>query len=141
VLRAVLEGEQVGTWFVAQPRRYEARRLWIGFALVPHGRVHVDDGAVAALVRGGTSLLSVGVTGVEGDFVPGDAVEIAAPDGRIVARGLVSYEAGELKRIAGRRTADAAEELGPRYAREVVHRDNLVVLETIGAGPGDRGTP
>ncbi|MFN2556215.1 MAG: glutamate 5-kinase [Nitriliruptorales bacterium] len=128
VVEEAVDGAAVGTWFVAQPRRLEARRLWIGFALNPHGRVHVDAGAVAALTRGGTSLLAVGVTGVEGTFSPGDAVEVVGPDGSIVARGLINYDPSDLERIAGRSTATAVHSFGPGYAREVVHRDDLVIF-------------
>lgn len=129
VIPRALDGEPVGTWFVAQARRYEARRLWIGFALRPRGRVHVDAGAARALTRGGTSLLSVGVVDADGDFSAGDAVEIVDPEGRVIARGLVNYAVDDLTRIAGRTTTDAAEEFGSGYAREVVHRDDLVVVE------------
>lgn len=134
VVRRILDGEEIGTWFVAQRRRYEARRLWIGFALVPHGSVHIDAGAARALTAGGTSLLSVGVTKATGDFVIGDAVEVVDPDGRVLARGLVNYDVDELRRIAGRRSGEAAEEFGARFAREVIHRDDLVVLDSVRAG-------
>jgi glutamate 5-kinase len=130
VLDEVLEGDTVGTWFVRQERRLDARRLWIGFALNVHGRIHVDAGAVHALRRRGTSLLSVGVTGVEGAFTAGDAVEVVDPQGRPVARGLSRFDAGDVARLAGRSTADAGREFGTAYAREVVHRDDLVVLPT-----------
>jgi glutamate 5-kinase len=128
VIPDVLAGEPVGTWFVAQQRRHEARRLWIGFALRPHGRVLVDAGAARALLRGGTSLLSVGVVSTEGDFAAGDAVEIVEPGGRVIARGLVNYGRDDLARIAGRNTTDAAEGFGSGFAREVVHRDDLAVI-------------
>ncbi|MDQ4130937.1 MAG: glutamate 5-kinase [Actinomycetota bacterium] len=128
VVEEAVAGAAVGTWFVAQARRLEARRLWIGFALNPHGRVHVDAGAVAALTRGGTSLLAVGVTGAEGVFSPGDAVEVVGPDGAVVARGLINYDSSGLERIAGRSTAEAVDAFGPGYAREVIHRDDLVVF-------------
>jgi glutamate 5-kinase len=129
VVDTVLDGREVGTWFVAQPERYEARRLWIGFALAPHGRISVDEGAARALRRGGTSLLSVGVMGADGDFTSGDAVEIADPDGRIIARGLVNYDIADVLRIAGQTTGAAVEAHGAGYGREVVHRDDLVLLE------------
>lgn len=128
VVADVLAGKSVGTWFVAQPKRVEARRLWIGFALTPHGQVRVDAGAVTALRQRGTSLLAVGVTGVDGEFAAGDAIEIVGPDDEIVARGLSSFDAGDIARIAGRTTSEVVDELGPGYAREVVHRDDLVVL-------------
>jgi glutamate 5-kinase len=128
VLREVLDGAPVGTWFVAQPQRVEARRLWIGFALSVHGRIHVDAGAAAALRTRGVSLLGVGVTRADGSFEPGDAVEVLDPDGRVVARGLSNYDVADVTRIAGRSTADAAASFGSGFAREVIHRDDLVVL-------------
>jgi glutamate 5-kinase len=128
VLAEVLGGGEVGTWFVAGDHRVEARRLWIGFALSVHGRVHVDAGAVEALRSRGVSLLSVGVTRADGAFAAGDAVEVVAPDGAVVAKGLVNYDAADLTRIAGRSTADAVASFGTGYAREVIHRDDLVLL-------------
>jgi len=128
VLPHVLAGAPVGTWFVAHATRVEARRLWIGFALTVHGRIHVDDGAVAALRERGTSLLSVGVTRADGTFTAGDAVEVVDPTGRTVARGLSNYDVADVLRLAGHSTGAAAEAFGHRYAREVIHRDDLVVL-------------
>lgn len=134
VVDDVLSGAHVGTWFVSQPRRLEARRLWIGLALNPHGRVVVDAGAEHALTRGGTSLLAVGVTGVEGRFGAGDPVEVVNPRGEVIARGLVNYATEDLRRIAGRSTGDAVAAFGSTYAREVIHRDDLMLL----ASPGRR---
>lgn len=127
VIHDAMAGASVGTWFVAETRRLEARRLWIGYALRPTGRLHVDGGAAQALVERGRSLLAVGVTDVEGSFQPGDAVEVVGPDGRVVARGLATYGDEDIRRLAGRSTLDAVEDLGPHYAREVVHRDDLAV--------------
>ncbi|TVR31010.1 MAG: glutamate 5-kinase [Nitriliruptor sp.] len=128
ILAEVLDGRDVGTWFVAKPQRIEARRLWIGFALTAHGRIHVDAGAAAALRQRGVSLLSIGVTRADGTFGAGDAVEVVDPSGTVVARGLSNYDVSDVVRIAGRSTATAAEEFGVGYAREVIHRDDLVVI-------------
>lgn len=128
VLAEALSGAEVGTWFVAQEQRLEARRLWIGFALRAHGQVHVNAGAAQALRQTGASLLSVGVVHADGEFVAGDAVEVLGPDGRIVARGLTNYGVADLRRIAGHSTAAAAEQFGSVFAREVIHRDDLVLL-------------
>jgi len=128
VLRAILDGEEVGTWFVAAPHRVEARRLWIGYALRVHGRIHVDAGAVDALRSRGVSLLGVGVTRADGAFGAGDAVEVVAPDGEVVARGLSNYDVADVVRLAGRSTAAAGATLGTGYVREVIHRDDLVVF-------------
>jgi glutamate 5-kinase len=128
VLGEALDGGRIGTWFVRQQRRLEARRLWIGFALNVHGRIHVDAGAADALRGRGTSLLAVGVTRVEGEFAEGDAVEVIDPAGGVVARGLSNYPSADVARMAGRSTIDAGREFGSAYTREVIHRDDLVVL-------------
>lgn len=127
VIGAAVRGEPVGTWFVAGERRPDARRLWIGYALSPHGTIRIDQGAVRALVKDGRSLLGVGITEVVGDFPAGSAVSVEGPGGTLVARGLVAFDADQLRKMAGRSTTDAAAELGPRYAREAIHRDDLVL--------------
>ncbi len=86
----------------------------------------LDAGAVDAVVRRRTSLLSAGVTGVRGEFGAGDPVELVGPDGVAVARGLVGYDAAELPELLGRSTR----ELDPEHRREVVHRDDLVLLRS-----------
>ncbi len=128
VVRDAVAGRSVGTRFPARERSGDARRLWIGFALRVRGRLVVDDGAVAALSRGGRSLLAVGVTDVHGDFVAGSCVAVDALDGSPVARGLSAFGSEDLRRIAGRSTADAERTLGITPVREVVHRDHLFVL-------------
>jgi len=129
VIVEVAHGEGIGTWFVARPARMEARRLWIAFALRIHGQVHVDDGAVRVLRAGSASLLGVGVTGCEGSFTAGDAVEVVGPDGAVVARGLVAYDASDVARLAGLPSAAAIAALGAGFGREVIHRDDLAVLD------------
>ncbi|WP_425956582.1 glutamate 5-kinase [Xylanimonas sp. McL0601] len=122
-----LAGEDVGTFFAATGRRASARRLWIAHAARVRGRLHVDDGAARALLGGRASLLPAGITRVEGDFDAGDPVELVAPDGAVVARGLVAFDSQELPALLGRQTAELREELGEGYDREVVHRDDLVL--------------
>ena len=74
------------------------------------------------------SLLPAGITSVDGRFTAGDPVDLVDPAGNRVARGLVNYDAGELPELLGRSTVDLAAELGPGYEKEVVHRDDLVLL-------------
>jgi glutamate 5-kinase len=114
----------VGTIIHPRDRRLSARKLWIAFAVGASGTVVVDDGARRALVERATSLLPAGVVGVEGSFDADDAVEIAGLDGRVFAKGLVRHSAARIKEWAGRRTS----ELPPDVPREVVHRDDLVML-------------
>jgi glutamate 5-kinase len=113
-----------GTVVHPRPKRLNARKLWIAFAVAPEGTVVVDDGARRALLERGVSLLAAGVREVGGDFVEGDAVELAGLDGGVFAKGLAGVSSAELRAVAGRRTADLPEGV----AHEVVHRDDLVVL-------------
>jgi glutamate 5-kinase len=120
----ILAGEPVGTYFHPVGRRASARLLWLAYASAPRGRVSLDPGAVRAVVQRRMSLLSVGITGVEGEFVAGDPVDLTDADGQVVGRGLIGYDASELPAMLGRST----NEMGPRYSREVVHRDDLVLM-------------
>jgi glutamate 5-kinase len=123
-----LAGEDVGTWFTATGRRTSIRRLWLAHAASTRGRLVLDAGAVRAVLERGTSLLPAGVTGVEGTFEAGDPVELVGPDGHLVARGLVSYDAEEVPPLLGRSTSELRAALGPGYDRELVHRDDLVLV-------------
>ncbi len=126
---AVLAGEEVGTLFEARPTRPTARLFWLAHATSPRGRLHLDAGAVAAVVARRKSLLPAGITAVDGSFAAGDPVDLVdAGSGAAVARGLVNYDAVELPALLGRSTPELAAALGPGYEREVVHRDDLVLL-------------
>jgi len=125
---AALAGEPVGTLFHPTGRRRPTRLLWLAHATDPRGRLVLDAGAVRAVVERRASLLAAGLTGVEGDFTAGDPVDLTDPDGRPVARGLVNFDASELPALLGRSSHDLKRELGAAYEREVVHRDDLVLL-------------
>jgi glutamate 5-kinase len=124
----VLSGGDVGTWFAATGSRRASRLLWLAHATRPRGRVVLDPGAVTAVVERRMSLLPAGITAVEGAFDAGDPVDLCDQKGSAVARGLINYAAQELPGLLGRSTRDLARELGPAYEREVVHRDDLVLL-------------
>ncbi|MGW6705144.1 glutamate 5-kinase [Streptomyces sp. NPDC054956] len=124
-----LAGRATGTLFHSTGRRSTDRLLWLQHASTPQGHLVLDDGAVRAVTERGSSLLPAGIASVEGDFVAGDPVELRSADGRAVARGLVNFDAKELPQLLGRSTRELARELGPEYEREVVHRDDLVLLE------------
>ena len=123
-----LAGAPVGTLFHATGRRRPTRLLWLAHATEPVGTLLLDDGAVAAVTQRRASLLAAGVTGVAGTFHAGDPVDIAGPDGVPVARGLVNFDAAELPALLGRSSKELKRELGAAYEREVVHRDDLVLL-------------
>jgi len=123
-----LAGEDVGTWFAATGRRASVRLLWLAHAARTRGRLVLDEGAVRAVLDRHTSLLPAGVTAVEGEFEAGDPVELVGPDGAVVARGLVAYSSQEVPALLGRSTAALRDELGPGYDRELVHRDDMVLV-------------
>jgi glutamate 5-kinase len=125
---AALAGEPVGTLFHPTGKRRPTRLLWLAHATEPLGTVLLDAGAVRAVTERRASLLAAGVTGVTGSFVAGDPVDLVGPDGTPVARGLVNYDADELPDLLGRTSHDLKRELGAAYQREVVHRDDLVLL-------------
>jgi glutamate 5-kinase len=120
VLRDALAGAPgVGTVVKPRSARLSARKLWIAFALAPSGTVVVDAGAKGALMDKGVSLLAAGVREVRGDFAAGDAVAVTGPDGEVFAKGLVRHTAKALSETS---------ELPPDVPKEVVHRDDLVIL-------------
>ena len=123
-----LAGEEVGTVFLPTGSPRPSRLLWLAHATTARGRLVLDDGAVGAVVGRRKSLLPAGITAVEGSFGEGDPVDLVDAAGRAVARGLVNYASDELPAMLGRSTKALARELGQQYEREVVHRDDLVLL-------------
>jgi glutamate 5-kinase len=115
VLAKVLNGEDEGTLFVAQPTKLQGRKRWIAFFHHPKGALFVDDGAKKALREAGKSLLPPGIARCEGDFAAGDVVRICDLDGTEFARGIAKFSAGEIRTKTLARV-------------ELVHRDDLVIL-------------
>jgi glutamate 5-kinase len=118
------DGPAVGTAFRPSGRRMSARRFWLRHAADVHGRLDLDRGAVTAVIERRRSLLAAGIRGVSGEFVAGDVVDLVDPDGAVVARGVVGFDAAELPDLIGR----SSPELPAEQRREVVHADDLVPL-------------
>jgi glutamate 5-kinase len=125
VVADAIDGRAVGTEVAARPERLTSRKLWIAFAVGASGRVVVDDGARKALVSDGRSLLAAGVREVGGEFDAESAVEVVDTAGRVFAKGLVAMDANAVRAAAGRGRG----ELPAGTPTEVIHRDDLVVLE------------
>jgi glutamate 5-kinase len=125
---AALAGERTGTYFAPTGQRPSTRLLWLAHAAVAQGALALDDGAVEAVTVRRASLLPAGITGVDGAFEAGDPVDLTTEGGRLVARGLVNYDASEIPALMGRSTRWLSTKLGHEYEREVVHRDDLVIL-------------
>jgi glutamate 5-kinase len=120
---AALSGT-VGTFFHASGDRSASRLFWLRHATEARGRLVLDAGAVAAVVKRRMSLLPAGVTAVSGEFYSGEPVDLVGPDGVVVGRGLVGFDAADLPGLLGHKTG----ELPAEFRREVVHRDDLVLL-------------
>jgi glutamate 5-kinase len=123
-LRAVEDGAKA-TLFAAAATPAAAYKAWIAGSLAPQGALVVDDGAARAL-RAGKSLLSAGVTAVEGRFGKGDAVIVRDGGGREVARGLSRYDAIDAARIVGLKS-DAIEPALGYSAGPLIHADDLAL--------------
>jgi glutamate 5-kinase len=125
IFASVLQGEHHGTRFAAREARYSSFKLWLKYAKPARGTLLIDAGAARALREGGTSLLPVGITAIDGEFEAGDAVAIAGPQGAL-AKGITGYSADQLRRVKGLKSKDVSELL-PRAPEEAVHRDYLVL--------------
>ncbi len=127
VLGRIIEGEALGTRFEPAISHLESRKRWM-LADKPQGVAHVDDGAVQVLLRGGASLLPVGVISVEGQFGRGALLEVAAPSGEVIARGLSNYDSEDASKLCGVKSQQILEVLGYSYGDSLIHRNNMVLL-------------
>lgn len=127
VIRRIIEGENLGTLFIPKQDKMQARKKWIAFGTVLHGRITVDAGCEKALLEKGKSLLPSGIKEITGDFERGTVVAVTNVYGREIARGIVNYSSAELKQIAGCQTSEIEELLGNKDYDEVIHRNNLWV--------------
>ncbi len=128
VLERVASGEAVGTLFLPG-ERLASRKHWLAFTTRTRGELVIDEGASRAIEKRGRSLLPAGIINVRGSFGIGDSVTCLDSAGRELARGLVSYAAAEVTRIMGRPTGEIQRVLGYSNGDEVIHRDDLVLLD------------
>jgi glutamate 5-kinase len=129
LLSRVVSGEEVGSLFVPAKKRLTERKRWIAIRTRSRGSIAVDDGAKRALVERGASLLPAGIVEVEGEFGIGERVDLLDASGLAFAVGLVSYPASEIRRMKGRQSDEFLEVLGYKYVEEIVHREDLVLLD------------
>ena len=130
IIGKVLSGQNRGTTFLPA-KAIEARKHWIAFGSKCKGSISVDEGAAKALLKGGKSLLPSGIIGAGGAFKAGDTVSILDNAGKEIARGVAGYSCDEIEQIKGRKSAEIKKILSKFSTDEVIHRDNLVVLEWL----------
>ena len=126
-LLRLTQGEAIGTLLVAQTQKQQARKQWMADHLQLRGSVTIDGGAVSKLKSDGSSLLPIGMTGVDGDFSRGEVIAILDNQGQEVARGLANYAAAEARLLCRKPSSQMSELLGYAAEPEMVHRDNLVL--------------
>ena len=125
----IVQGEDVGTLFISKENRLQFRKRWLAFGARIMGKIVVDDGCAKAIKKaGGCSILPAGIAEVEGTFEAGNTVSVFTKDGHELARGLSHYAAEEIKLIKGCKTTEIEERLGHKNFDEVIHRDDLVIL-------------
>lgn len=126
-LDKIFSDQSVGTW-ISSGEKLKIRKNWIGAASGFKGIIVLNEGAVTALKEKGASLLAVGVTSVKGKFQVNDVVSVQSEKGDELGRGLSFYSSTDVQKMKGQRSTELKKTLGPEYAREVIHRDNLVLF-------------
>ncbi|HAZ63075.1 MAG TPA: glutamate 5-kinase [Armatimonadetes bacterium] len=140
-VRAVAAGERVGTTFSPAEHALRGRKRWLATSAEVAGELTIDDGAARALLAGGHSLLAVGVREVRGDFGAGSLLLVRNLAGTEVARGLSNFSASDLRRIAGLRGDALAAKLGQAAGPEVIHLDNMALVDDVDLVPTAGETP
>lgn len=129
ILKQIAQGVQTGTLFCPAQEPLAARKQWLAGQVVLAGKLVLDEGAVTVVSQSGKSLLPVGVQGVFGDFNRGAVVACINADGQEIARGLVNYSSEEILKIKGKGSGDIQNLLGYVDEPELIHRDNLVLMD------------
>lgn len=127
ILDELFSGENHGTFFVPKKEKLPSRKCWLAFTLKPQGVLMIDDGAVAAILERGKSLLPSGIKNVEGNFNIGAPVEFKDRNNERIGIGLVNYSAADIRQIMGLRSSQIEARLGCKPYDEVIHRDNLAI--------------
>ena len=128
ILIKLFSGEEHGTFFIPKKEKLANRKCWIAFTLKPKGIIGIDDGAAAAILKKGKSLLPSGIVKVEGEFSVGAAVEFRRENNdEILGTGLVNYSSSDIRKIMGLKSGKIKEYLGYKPYDEVIHRDNLAI--------------
>jgi glutamate 5-kinase len=127
ILLKLCSGKEIGTFFVSKKKKLKSRKCWIAFTLKPKGVIRIDDGAAAAILNRGKSLLPSGIVHVEGEFNVGAPVEFKNGDNQTLGTGLVNYSSADIRKIMGLKSSQIKNILGHKPYDDVIHRDNLAV--------------
>jgi glutamate 5-kinase len=128
VLARILNGETEGTLFTGKTEALSGKRRWIAFASAVSGRIHINEGALEAILHKNASLLYAGVTRIENEFNHGDVVAIVGPEGREIARGIVNYSSTDAAKLIGKHSDDIVRVLATKNYDALVTRNNIAFL-------------
>jgi len=129
VLTQILDGQNIGTFFIPKNQKMKNRKCWIAFSKKTRGHIIIDDGANHAVLNKGKSLLPIGVIGVQGKFSIGDAISIETQSGQEIGIGLTNYSSEDIQLIMRKRSHEIEKILGEKPYDEIVHRDNMVITQ------------
>jgi len=130
VLRKIISGEDIGTFFVPQTsKKVRGVKKWIAFGILTKGSIVIDRGAEDAIVNKGRSILPVGVIEVNGRFSRGDTLKVYSLDSKLIAKGISSFSSEDINKVKGKNKKQILEEMGSSMCCEIIHRDNLVVFD------------
>jgi glutamate 5-kinase len=128
VVSRLSNGERIGTLFKTSVSKLESRKRWMLSGVSNKGNIKIDKGAVSALRSSKTSLLPAGVLSCFGQFERGDIVYIKDEHENNIAAGISNYGSSDLLQIQSLKSDRIEQVLGHYYGDEVIHRDNMVML-------------
>ena len=128
VILHIMDGEKIGTLFRGENVHPQLKKRDVIIGTAVKGKILVDKGCRKALLDKGSSLLAVGITGIEGTFDEGDTVSVYC-EGEELARGITHYSSRDIEKIRGLHTGEMGKALGGEAPYDtVIHRDNLLVM-------------
>ncbi len=130
ILPSIIEGKEYGTFFYPKSVKITGKKRWIGYSIKPKGNVIIDNGAANAILQKGKSLLAKGITEVKGNFEQGAPVKILNADNKKIGAGLSNYSSYDILQIMGLQSADINRKLGCKTKAEVIHRNNMTIINT-----------
>ena len=128
IVKNLFKKFDTGTRFLPEGKFFNQKERWMVFSAKTKGNIIIDDGAENAILNKGKSLLAAGIVDLDGDFRTGDIVDVKNKKNRILAKGTAEYSAREISKIKGLKSTEIKKIFGNIYDREIIHRDNMVVL-------------
>ena len=128
ILERIFRGEDVGTVFLpSSARKMESRKRWLSSFSRPSGKLVIDEGAVNALKKHGSSLLASGIFAVNGEFDRGDVLEIVSGNNVLIGKGLTNFSSAECRMLMGHKSSENHAILHYDADDEIIHRNNMVI--------------